>query len=105
MFEVGMSVVCVDAGPKKEKVGPVIPIHHLLREGAIYTVDAIFYSTREHNRLTGQISLKLLTDGSTLALREVSVPAPMQGFASYRFRPYEPLPPRGEIIQRELETV
>lgn len=91
MFEVGMRVVCVDAKPKKGAIGAIIPIHHLLREGAVYTIVRIFYSTTERNELTGEERLIMLTKGSTLDLAEITPPAPMQGFGCYRFRPIDPI--------------
>lgn len=100
MFNVGDRVVCVDAGPKKGDVGPIVPIHDLLREGAIYTVAGISYSTSMVNRLTGEVIEAAFLPHGTLALAEVTPPPPMKGFSPYRFRKIDP--PEAPAESREV---
>lgn len=90
MFNIGDKVVCVDAGPKKGEVGPIVAVHHLLHEGAIYTVAGISYSTRMVNRLTGEVIDTAFLGHGILALAEVTPPSPMKGFSPYRFVKIEP---------------
>ncbi|TAD83671.1 MAG: hypothetical protein EAY70_01935 [Sphingomonadales bacterium] len=106
MFDIGDKVVCVDAGPKKGRIGPIVPVHHLLREGRVYTVADLSYSTNQRNRLTGETTLVFKTT-PLVALAEVQLPPPMKGFESYRFRKIEPpMSPPEEVEQvRELTEV
>lgn len=100
MFDVGDRVVCVDAGPKKGSVGAMVPIHHLLREGQVYTIAAITYGAKQVNLLTGESTTVFVAEG-TLSLAEVTPPPPMKGFAAYRFRKIDP---SGEALGREAVT-
>ncbi|WP_300592317.1 hypothetical protein [Erythrobacter sp.] len=85
MFEVGDKVVCVDAKPKRGLVGPLVPVHHLLREGQVYTIAAITYSTNQTSYATGRKTLAFVPSG-ILKLAGLTLPHPMTGFSAYRFR-------------------
>jgi hypothetical protein len=76
MFEVGDLVVCVDDQPKKGQIRALVPIHHLIKRGHVYRVD---YVGRAPS--SGKV---------TVGLEGVSLPAPMVGFAPYRFRKIRP---------------
>jgi hypothetical protein len=106
MFDIGDKVVCVDAGPKKGCIGPIVPVHHLLREGAVYTVAGLSYSVEQRDNLTGEWSTVFLPR-PTVMLAEVVPTPPMKGFGAYRFRKIEPpISPPEELEQvRELTEV
>ena len=104
MFDIGDKVVCVDAGPKKGRIGPIVPIHHLLQEGRVYTVVDLHYSTNQRNFLTGETTLVFKTTPS-VALAEVQLEPPMKGFEAYRFRKIEPPETEQERIERAGELI
>jgi hypothetical protein len=104
MIDIGDEVVCVDAGPKKGCIGPIVPVHHLLQEGRVYTVADLFYSTQQVNRLTGEVTL-MFKEAPLVALAEVQLPPPMQGFEAYRFRKVEPLGTDQVRIKRVSELI
>jgi hypothetical protein len=106
MFDIGDKVVCVDAGPKKGCIGPIVPVHHLLREGAVYTVAGLSYSVEQRDNLTGEWSTVFLPR-PTVMLAEVVPTPPMKGFGAYRFRKIEPpeAPFAKRQVSKDLETV
>jgi len=89
VFDVGDLVVCIDNASKKGAIGPIVPIHHLLRKGRIYRVN--FIGTSRMGSLT-------------VGLEGVALPPPMKGFAPYRFRRIDPADPEFIEMIRGLRT-
>ncbi|MTV14401.1 MULTISPECIES: hypothetical protein [Bradyrhizobium] len=89
MFDVGDLVVCIDNGPKKGAIGPVVPIHHLLHKERIYRVN--FIGTTWTGRLT-------------VGLAGIALHPPMIGFEPYRFRKLDPAEPEFIEMIRSLRT-
>ncbi|WP_143271661.1 hypothetical protein [Bradyrhizobium mercantei] len=89
MFDVGDLVVCIDNGPKKGPIPPIVPIHHLLRKGRVYRVNFIGTSRR---------------GTPTVGLAGVALPPPMIGFEPYRFRKIDPAEPEFIEMMRSLRT-
>jgi hypothetical protein len=89
VFDVGDLVVCIDNGPKKGAVPPIVPVHHLLHRGRIYRVNFIG-TTRLGN--------------PTVGLDGIVLPFPMKGFDPYRFRRIDPADDEFVEMMRALRT-
>jgi hypothetical protein len=89
VFDVGDLVVCIDNGPKKGWIRPIIPIHHLLHKGRIYRVN--FIGTSSWGK-------------PTVGLQGVALPPPMMGFDPDRFRRIDPAEPEFIEMIRGLRT-
>ena len=90
MFHVGDIVICVDDAPKKGPIGPLVPIHELIRKGRLYRVNYIGRSSWGKPQL---------------GLEGVTLPHPMRGFAVYRFRKIRPADEEFAVkLSRPIET-